>query len=100
MISLYPEVRPQQHISQHLTAVGHACDVLSTSLVWGHVPGGFRLTKGIMGAFQMFSCFKSLLLSSGKLWKKEKPRILGGTFEIFQSSGSKLILLQLLTLIN
>lgn len=42
-----------------------------------------------MGAFQMFSCFKSLLLNLGRLYKEEKPRILDGTFEIFQSRSGK-----------
>lgn len=100
MISLFPEVRPQQPISQHSTAVGYACDVLSTSLVWGHVPWGVHLTEGILGAFQMFGCFKSLLLNTTELCKKEKPRILDGTFKIFQSGGNQQILPHSLTLIS
>lgn len=36
-----------------------------------------------MGDFQMFGCFKSLLLNVGRLYEEEKPRIVDGTFEIF-----------------
>lgn len=84
MISLYPEVRPQQPISQHLPAMDYVCDILSTSLVWGHAPWGSHITKGIMGAFQMFSCCKSLLL---KCRGCGRHRILGFQMVLLKSSS-------------